>query len=144
MRLLVLSLALSLATAAVAQTPVDVQPVKELRPTGTLAASIYSPVAQELPFFKELPGEEISTGSFLAPYSIHRKTGKYVSWFGIVRGITVSDQQKGQITLLMDQKYFDRMTDSHIMLVSYSGGGDFRATLQGDPAAFPALSLVRV
>jgi hypothetical protein len=144
MRLLVLSLALSLATAAVAQTPVDVQPVKELRPTGTLAASIYSPVAQELPFFKELPGEEISTGSFLAPYSIHRKTGKYVSWFGIVRGITVSDQQKGQITLLMDQKYFDRMTDSHIMLVSYSGGGDFRATLQGGPAAFPALSLVRV
>jgi hypothetical protein len=36
------------------------------------------------------------------------------------------------------------MTDSHIMLVAYSGGGDFRATLQGEAATFPPLALVRI
>jgi hypothetical protein len=129
---------------AAAQTPMDIEPVKELVPNGTLATSIYRPVAQEEPFFKKLSQDELSTGSFMAPYTVHGKTGKYVSWYGVVRGITVSDQQKGEITLLLDQHYFDGMTDSHIMLVSYSGGGDFRATLRADPSALPPLSLVRI
>jgi hypothetical protein len=129
---------------AAGQTPIYVEPVKDLKPTGTLSTSMYSPVAEEQPYYKKLSRDEVSTGSFLAPYKIHGKAGKYVSWYGIVRGISVSDPQKNEITLLLDQKYFDGMTDSHIMLVSYSGGGDFRATLRADPQSIPPLALVRV
>jgi hypothetical protein len=132
------------AVSANAQTPVDVETVKDLKPTGTLATSVYRPVPTEEPFFKKLSAKEISTGSFMAPYSIHGKKGKYVSWYGVVRGITVSDPQRGEITVLLDQKYFDGMTDSHIMLVSYSGGGDFQATLQTKSDTLPPLSLVRI
>jgi hypothetical protein len=146
MRLAILSLAFVavLAVRVAAQTPMDVQPVKELKPTGTLGTSMYAPVAQEQPFFKRLNPKEASTGSFLSEYSIHGKTGKYVSWFGIVRGISISKEHKGELILLLDQHYFDGMTDSHIMLVSYSGGGDFRATVEADPASLPPLSLVRI
>jgi len=146
MRLAFASFALTavLVASASAQTPMDVQPVKELKPTGTLSTSMYAPLAQEQPFFRKLDAKEVSTGSFLAAYSIHGKTGKLVSWFGIVRGIAVSEQHKGELDVLLDQHYFDGMTDSHIMLVSYAGGGDFRATVQADAASLPPLSLVRI
>jgi len=137
-------LLLILSITAAAQTPIETQPVKELVPTGTLATSIYTPSVEEQPFFKRLSSHEISTGSFLAPYSIHGKKGKFVSWFGILRGISVSERDNGELTVLLEQKYFDGMTDSHIMLVSYSGGGDFLATLHADPVALPSLSLIRV
>jgi hypothetical protein len=144
MRLALFTLALSGAfSVAVAQTPIDVQPVKELVRTGTLATCGYTPVAQEEPSFKKLEKDETVTGSFLAPYSIHEKRGKFVSWFGLVRGITASENKR-QLTLLLQHKYFDGMTDCHIMLVSNSGGGDFRATLETDAAAIPALALVRI
>jgi hypothetical protein len=48
------------------------------------------------------------------------------------------------VTLLVQHHFFDGMTDCHIMLVQWTGGGDFTADLKVDPAAIPALSLVRV
>ncbi len=80
----------------------------------------------------------------LQKYSIHGKTGTYVAWFGIVRGITPPAESGGEVTLLVEHKYFDGATDCHIMLVQWTGGGDFTAKLKVDPAAIPALSLVRI
>jgi len=129
---------------APSQTPIDIQPVKELVPTGTLGTCGYAPIDRESEHYKKLDQSELATGSFMAPYDIHAKKGKYVSWYGIVRGITASGEHQTRITLLLEHKYFDGMTDCHIMLVSHSGGGDFLATLDSFPTAIPALALVRI
>ncbi len=138
-----------LATAAVAQTPapqtpVDVQPVKELKPTGTLGTCSYKPTEAESPFFARLRDAEKTNGGMLQKYSIRGKTGTYVAWFGIVRGITAPAEAGGDVTLLVEHKYFDGDTDCHIMLVQWTGDGDFTAKLKVDPAVIPALSLVRI
>jgi hypothetical protein len=80
--LFVLSVTLS------AQTIVDSQPVKELKATGSLGTCGYTPSPREQPFFDKLEAKERSTGSFMEPYDIHKRDGKFVSWFGIVRGIS--------------------------------------------------------
>ncbi len=135
--------AFALGTAA--QTPIDIQPVKELRPNGTLATCNYNPVASETPYFGRLSNEEKTNGSaFGETYSMHGKSGMYVSWFGIVRGISPSAQPGGAVTLLAQHHYFDGETDCHIMLVEKTGDGDFLAKLKVEPAKIPALSLVRV
>jgi len=132
---------LSIACIAAAETPMDVQPVKQLVRGNSLATCGYTPVKQEKSYLEKLHPEEQATGSFLKPYSIHGKKGKYVSWFGVVRRISSSGSS---LTLLVEQKYFDGLTDCHIMLVSQSGGGDFRATLEADPQRVPPLALVRM
>jgi len=134
----------AMAAAMAAQTPMDVQPVKELKPTGTLGTCSYTPNSQEAPFLARVKEGEKTNGGMLTGYSIHGKTGTYVAWFGIVRGITAPAEKGGDATLLVEHKYFDGMTDCHIMLVQWTGGGDFTASLKVDPAAIPALALVRV
>jgi hypothetical protein len=132
-----------LSPACFAQTPIDVQPVKDLKPTGTLGTCSYKPTENEIPFFQKLEEKERTTGSFLESYTIHGKQKKYVSWFGIVRG--VEDTQKdGTYTLLLEQKFFDGMTDCHIMLVSKSGSGDFHVTLNPGTEVIPPLVLLRI
>lgn len=132
------------AAAVAAQTPIEVQPVKELKPTGTLGTCSYKPTEAESPFFARLSDAEKTNGGMLQRYSIHGKTGTYVAWFGIVRGITPAAEPGGDVTLLIQHLYFDGETDCHIMLVQWTGGGDFTAKLKVEPAAIPALSLVRV
>jgi hypothetical protein len=129
------------ASVALAQTPMDVQPVKQLTRGNSLGTCGYQPVDREKPYFEKLSSAERSTGSFMKPYTIHGKVGKHVGWFGVVRGVSSSG---GKLTLLLEHKYFDGLTDCHIMLVSQSGGGDFQATLDADPKMLPALSLVKV
>jgi len=119
----------------------DIQPVKQLVRGNSLATCGYTPLEREAPFLKSLPAKEQITGSFMRPYTIFGKKGKTVSWFGVLRGISASG---GHLTLLIEHKYFDGMTDCHIMLVSHAGGGDFQAALEADPKNLPALSLVRV
>ena len=81
----------ALAVAAPAQTPMDVQSVKELKPTGALGTCAYRPVAAEAPFFARLSDKEKSNDTaFGGNYTMHGKTGTYVAWFGIVRGITAA------------------------------------------------------
>jgi hypothetical protein len=144
MRLAMLTLVAIMSAVAAAQTPMDVQPVKELVPNGTLATCIYIPINQEAPFFGRLSGTEKTNDAVFGNYTMHGKTGKYVSWFGIVRGITPPAQPGGEVTLLVQHHFFDGMTDCHIMLVAKSGDGDFLAKLKVDPAQIAALALVRV
>jgi len=132
------------AAAAFAQTAIDIQPVKALKPNGTLATCSYVPVVAEAPFFSRLTDAEKSNDAVFGSYTIHGKTGRRVAWFGIVRGITPPAQPGGDVTLLVQHHYFDGMTDCHIMLVAKSGDGDFVARLKVDPAKIPALALVRV
>jgi len=129
----------------VAQTPIDVQPIKELKPTDTLATCAYRPIAAETPFYARLSEKERTNDTvFGGDYTIHGKTGAYIAWFGIVRGIAPSAEKGGEVTLLVQHHFFDGMTDCHIMLVAKSGDGDFTAKLDVDPAKIPALSLVRI
>ena len=146
MRLRGLAIAFCVASilSAAAQTPIEIQPVKELKPTGSLGTCSYQPTEMETPFLAQLSDAEKTNGGMLTKYSIHRKTGTKVAWFGIVRGITPPAEKDGDTTLLIEHKYFDGMTDCHIMLVQWTGGGDFTARLKMDAAAIPALSLVRV
>jgi len=133
------------ALSAVAQTPIEIQPVTELKPTGTLATCSYKPTETEAPFFARLSDKEKTNDSaFGGNYTMHGKTGTHVAWFGIVRGITSPAQPGGEVTLLVQHHFFDGLTDCHIMLVAKSGDGDFLAHLQVGPAKIPALALVRI
>jgi hypothetical protein len=135
-------LALIIVAESGAQTPVLTEEVKPLKNTGTLATCSYAPSPQEKPFYEKLANKELATGSFIQGYDIHKKDGQYVSWYGVVRGITKVSDDTWQ--LLLEHKYFDAMTDCHIMLVSMSGSGDFMATLREKDLSIPALALVRV
>jgi hypothetical protein len=92
---------------------------------------------------EKLPSNERATGSFMEAYDIHKENKQYVSWFGVVRGIS-RVQQSDTWELLLEQKYFDGLTDCHTMLVSISGSGDFVARVQAGDVPVPALALVRV
>ena len=138
------SVAQAPASSASAPTPIDVQPVKELKPTGSLGTCSYALSEKEKPFFGKLDRSEQVTGSFMEPYSIHGKQGKSVSWFGIVRGISRQLPEDNTYTLLLEHKYFDGLSDCHIMLVSKKGSGDFLATVRRGTEPIPALSLVRI
>lgn len=135
----------ALSTASYPQTPMDVQPIKELRRTGSLGTRAYGPTEKEAPYYQKLDESGKVTGSSFSskPFSIHKKKGKYVSWFGVVRGV-LDTKADGTMKLLLEQKYFDGMTDCHIQLVSVAGGGDFQATLGPIDGIIPPLSLVRV
>jgi len=129
--------------ACAAQTPIEVQPVKELTPTGSLGTCGYVPAPNEKPYFEKLAAKERATGSFMEGYDIHKKNGEFVSWYGIVRGVTrVPNSDTWE--LLLEHKYFDGMTDCHIMMVSMSGSGDFGAGVQANDVPVPALALIRV
>jgi hypothetical protein len=125
-----------------AQTPIDVQPVKELDRGTNLATCDYRPAPKEAPFYKRLSASEQATGSTTAEYSIRDKQGRYVSWLGVVRGVVAA--KPGASTLLLEQKAFDGLTDCHIMLVSFAGSGDFRAAFVPGRETIQPLSLVRV
>lgn len=129
-----------------AQTPVDIQEAKQLQRTNTLGSCSYIPTNNEKPFLDRVPRDEQVTGSAFdkKPFRIQGKKGKYVSWFGVVRGISPAVPDAKQYSLLLEQKYFDGLTDCHIMLVAETGSGDFQATLEGSADSIPALSLVRV
>jgi hypothetical protein len=144
-RAVLLSSCLLVASTACAQTPVEIQPVKQLVRTGALATCGYTPTTTEGAFFGRLDKDGQVTGSdFGKSFRIQGKKGKYVSWYGIVRGISPGTPDAGKYTLLLEQKFFDGMTDCHIMLVSERGSGDFQATLEGSADSIPALALVRV
>lgn len=133
---------LVLAVGCAAQTKIELQPVKELKPTGSLGTCSYAPSPAEKSYYNKLSDKERITGSFMEGYDIHQKEGQFVSWYGIVRGIKrTADSQSWE--LLVEHKYFDGMTDCHIMLVSKSGAGDFVARVQTADVPVPSLALVR-
>jgi hypothetical protein len=140
-----LALLLTTASALRGTTVIETEKVKEIKPTGSLGTCSCAPTAAEKPYFSRLQKSEVVTGSFMEPYSIHEKKSINVSWFAIVRGISAEPDSDKRFTLLLEQKFFDGMTDCHIMLVSVAGGGDFRATVETEGTqSVPALALVRV
>lgn len=143
-----LGIALAVLAASVlcfGQTQIEVQEVKKLKPTGSLSTCGYEATDREAPFFQKLSPSEVVTGSFTDAheYQIHGKVKSYVSWFGVVRGSSPGKGDGHGRDLLIQQHYFDGMTDCHIMLVSNSGAGDFVAKLTSSGDAVPLLSLVR-
>jgi hypothetical protein len=141
----IVALLFTVALAARAGTVIETETVKPLKPTGSLSTCAYRPNPAEQNYFGKLDKSEVVTGSFLAPYTIHHKQDTYVSWFAIVRGVTKDEKVENRLRLLLEQKYFDGMTDCHIMLVSVKGDGDFLAEVDKDGAtSIPPLALVRV
>jgi hypothetical protein len=135
---------MAVAAAGHAGTVVETEVVKPLKPTGTLGTCDYKPTTTEQGYFGKLSPAETVTGSFVEPYSIHGKKDTYVSWFAIVRAVTREEKVEGQVRLLLEQKYFDGLTDCHIMLVSVKGDGDFLADADSGGKPIPPLALVRV
>jgi|PlaIllAssembly_1097288.scaffolds.fasta_scaffold169294_2 hypothetical protein len=137
----VLSLLLALSPFLMAQTLIETEPVKELKPSASLGTCQYKPTSGEAPFFKKLAPKQCSTGSLLEDYDILKQHG-YVSWYGIIRGI--SEVEGGRRRLLLEHKFFDGMTDCHIMLIDIFGSGDFYADIEAAEWTAPGLALVRV
>ena len=111
-------------------------------PPGTLGTASYKPTTKEEKFFAKLADDERTTGSMLSDYSINGKKGKFVGWFGIVRKIE-EDPKLNQTNLLLEHKYFDGLTDTHILALSFEGGGDFTCSLSGTGLDIKSLSLVK-
>jgi hypothetical protein len=139
-------MALAIPVLCLCQTQIEVQEVKVLKPTGSLGTCGYSATEREKAFFEKLPSSERITGSFMDKheYQIRGKVKQYVSWFGVVRGFSSAKGDDHSRSLLIQQNYFDGMTDCHIMLVSNAGAGDFVAKLTSSSETVPPLSLVRV
>lgn len=142
---LLLACVIAPATAS-GQTRIDVQEVKELKPTGSLSTCAYLPLDREKEFLQKVPADEQVTGSFMDEhaYQIRGKKNRRVAWFGVVRGAISKNGDERNRKILIQQTYFDGLTDCHIMLVSHAGAGDFVAELKSTDTTLPALSLVRV
>lgn len=111
-------------------------------PPGTLGTKAYEPTPQESAFYAKLPNDEKTNGSMFGDYSITGKKGRGVGWFGIVRKID-EDQAANETRLLVEHKYFDGLTDTHILALSFNGGGDYTAVLRGTNLGIKKLSLIR-
>ncbi len=126
-------------------TVVETEKVKPLHPTGELGTCAYKATHSEDTYLKKVDPKERVTGSIMEPYSIRNKQDMYVSWFAIVRGVSTDAKDAQRRQLLLEQKYFDGLTDCHIMLASVSGSGDFIANVEREGnESIPMLSLVRV
>jgi len=71
------------------------------------------------------------------------EVGKEVAWFGVARGYK-ADAARDETRILLENKYFDGLTDTHILCVSFAGGGDFVAVLPGTGYGVQPLGLLRV
>ncbi len=131
----------ALTVPVAGQTRVDVEPIRLSGASGTCA---YTPNSVEKNYLNNVSKAETVNGAGGDPYSIHGKVGKYIAWFGIVRGVTPPIQTGGNVQLLVEHRYFDGSSDCRIMAVSQTGGGDFVAGLRIDPAMIPPLALVRI
>ena len=125
--------------------PVVVEHVTEKprRGEGTLGTTHYQPSATEEPYFKKLGRDELTTGGLAGEYDIAKKDQVYVGWFGVVREVN-EDKEHDQTVLLVEHKYFDGLTDTHILALSFNGSGDFQVTLPGIDHRIERLSLIKV
>lgn len=120
-----------------------VTPRPRLPGGGSLGTMFYEPSAAEAPFYRRLDKNEVATGGLAGAYDIAARNGKFVGWFGVVRDVA-EDAAAGTTTLLVEHKYFDGLTDTHIQSLSFDGSGDFHAVLRGTGYGIPRLSLVKV
>jgi hypothetical protein len=141
----IFSIATFVAMQAHSETIVEAEAVAATAARdGSLGTGRYAPREREKRYLSALPESEQTNGSAFEDYSIHGKKGKQVSWFGIVRTISNTGAKKGEFELLLDHKYFDGLTDTHIMALSFNGSGDFKARVHGMPSTIAPLVLARV
>ena len=75
-------------------------------------------------------------------FRLRGHVGQFVSWFGIVRDVVSTVGKRGG-RLLIENKYFDGVTDEDPQIVSINGGGNFTADVTNLAEDLP-LTLVRV
>lgn len=123
--------------------PVEHITKKPQKDDGALGTTFYAPSEKEKPFFEKLVPSEQVTGGLAGDYDISKKDKTFVGWFGIVRQVDVRERDN-QTTLLVEHKYFDGFTDTHIQALSFNGSGDFTVVLSGIGYEIEPLSLVKV
>ena len=126
---------------------IEVEKQKTLphEPQESLGTMLYTPSKAEEPYMKDLPLFDPATGSTSAHNEIVGRVGQQVAWFGIVRDDKwVKGGKETHHELLVEHKYFDGLTDAHQQIVSFAGGGDFKAILPFEKKLpFKTLVLVR-
>ena len=108
-----------------------------------LGTKIYSPSEKEKPYFQKLAPKERHTGGLAGDYDISKKNSTYVGWFGVVRQVE-EHEGENQTVLVIEHKYFDGFTDTHIQAVSFNGSGDFSVVFSGVGHEIKPLTLVKV
>ncbi len=115
----------------------------------SLGTTFYKPSKLEQPHLAEFKPEDLLPGNMSAANELQGRVGQQVSWFGIVREDkwvrAGGSRKEGHHELLIEHKYFDGLTDAHQQIVSFAGGGDFKAILPFDEKelSFKTLTLVR-
>ena len=126
-------------------TTIEVEPATVVKTTPGLGTKSYEPRPNERAFLDRAPKEERVPGSMFEKYSIREKKETYVTWFGIVRKVTVEGKEEdAPRTFLVENKYFDGLTDTHILALSFNGGGDFTVKVGRSKERIDPLVLVRV
>jgi hypothetical protein len=126
--------------AATVEFSIDKPPL-----AGAVGTCEYSPTSAEKAFYDRLSEADRSTfdgdlgGKQTFKLSGHE--GKFVSWLGIVREI---NQEPDGLHLLIQNTYFEGLTDCHTQTVEIYGAGDFEINLSQAPDELIPLVLVRV
>ena len=121
--------------------------VDEPVPRDSVGTCMYTPTEMEKPFFERLSeNDQVTLNS--KDDAEHKETfllqghdGKFVSWSGIVRGVTRKEGGAG--SLLIENKYFAGLGDCHTQTVDIGGAGDFIVTLEKIPEDIIPLVLIR-
>ena len=103
----------------------------------------YAPTPAEAKFDEKKPDANVGGDSGFdgkKPGSLLGKTGKLISWFGIVRELPAKPGEP----FLIEHKHFDGLNDFHMQLASLYGVGDFKVTATDPKGEVKRLSLVRV
>ena len=119
---------------------VEVEPLTRQKFLGTKS---YAPSAMEKPYWDKLARIEKAAMVPFQEYDLAKKDGVDVGWFGIVRNVREDTDAKRTVVTL-EHKYFNGLTDLHILVVNFNGSGDFAATLNGVGHGIKPLALVRV
>jgi hypothetical protein len=134
-----------LLIAQAATTTIEVERAMIVKTGPGLGTKAYTPREAEKKFLERAPKEEQVPGGMFEKYTIHGKKDRFVTWFGIVRKIAVEGEgEDAPRTLTLENKYFDGLTDTHILALSFNGDGDFVAKLGRAKEKIETLVLVRV
>lgn len=131
------------ATAPADATVIEVDVPRKFEQVG-LGTGAYRPTKRESTFLAKTPEKERVNGSMVddTPYELSARNGQRVAWFGIVRRVSKTGPEEYE--LVVEHKYFDGLTDLHILALSFNGAGDFviRLNAAGDLPVRP-LMLIR-
>ena len=126
-----------------AVTPIEY--VRRIEQQGEgLGTAFYAPSKLEQTFFDRWPRTKNKRGASRVPtISLSNRANSFVGWFGIVREV-VENAKTHRTKLTIEHKYFDGLTDTHILALSFNGSGDFDAELKGIDLDIEPLTLVKV